>query len=377
MSREDALVDRPRTIDLFFTLAWTAFTLISLRYLDDMRSDDAAVGPLSYVLVSVAGIAAAMRRTWPSVALLVTMAAVGSYLVIGYPYGPIFGVVVLTVYSAARWLPIRRSVPLAIVAYAALCLHLLTNEAAIAGAAGLLPAMAWVAIPATVGAARRSVVAAGLRERRAAEDRAVTAERLHLAQEVHDVVGHGLAAIQMQADIALHVARGKPDEAIPALRVISRASAQALDDLRETLRRVHPEGTATAPTPGLARVPELVQRVHDAGVRVDLSVEGEAKPLPTGADVAVYRVLQESLTNVVKHATHPHATVRIRHTADTVSLEVISQAGVGSTPPEDGLGIGGMRRRITMLEGDFEAGVEPSTGRFRVSAVIPRQLENR
>lgn len=171
------------------------------------------------------------------------------------------------------------------------------------------------------------MVAARARERQASDQRLVDAERLRLSQEVHDVVGHGLAAIQMQADISLHLSPPRPEQTRAALQAISHASRTALEELRISLASIHrATGSAsTAPTPGLARASELCRRVEDSGITVRFDVEGDPRPLPAAVDVVAYRILQESLTNVIKHSAHQHAGVRIAHTAAAVTVEVTNQ----------------------------------------------------
>jgi signal transduction histidine kinase len=264
--------------------------------------------------------------------------------------------------------------------YLALSAHLLTNPAALPGAAGLLPTLASVAIPFTIGLARRLVAEAGARERAESDRRLLDAERLRLAQEVHDVVGHGLAAIQMQADIALHLRRTRPEQAGEALEAISRASAEALAELRATLAtiapREHGPDESRAPTPGLARLGDLVARVTDAGVSVNAAVTGTRRPLPPSVDLAAYRVLQESLTNVVKHSAHPHAVVEVGYRPGAVQLRVANQ-DLGSRSDEghtDGFGIAGMRRRVTHLGGRLTAGPAHDGSHFEVRATIPTEV---
>lgn len=219
--------------------------------------------------------------------------------------------------------------------------------------------------------------APGQRARAAVERRLLDAERLLLTQEVHDVAGHGLAVIQMQADVTLQVHDCEPDRMRATLQTISRVSQDALDELRATLDSIRTEGGQGPPnrasTPGLARAAELCQRVEAAGVQVDLHIEGRPRALPPAADVAAYRVLQEALTNVVKHSTLQHAHVRIAHTAQTVTVEVTNQ-DFGPAPVE-GIGISGMRRRVTRLGGTFCVGLGRQPGTFQVGAVIPRPQE--
>nr|WP_245354251.1 histidine kinase [Brachybacterium sacelli] len=240
---------------------------------------------------------------------------------------------------------------------------------------GLVPAAAWVALPFSIGLARHLAADARSRARADADERLVQAERLRIAQEVHDVVGHGLAAIQMQADIALHVRDTRPGQSEEALRAISAASAEALDELRSTLSSIRPDGTdasqdPVAPTPGIARIGALCERVRTAGVAVDLEIDPAAGPLPPAADVAVYRIVQESLTNVVKHSAHPRAEVRIRQESEAVEVTVTNQ-DLHPAGHEPGFGISGMRHRAARLGGTLTAGAGPEPHTFHVHAVLP------
>jgi signal transduction histidine kinase len=345
--------------------------LVTAPFIEHARTVDKDVDTLGLALIVLAGAATAARRRWPVPTLVVVTAATTAYLTLGYPYGLILLSVAVAVYSVARRTPLRAAAPWCAAALAVLLLHLLTNDAALDGWAGLLPGSAWVAIPFTVGAARRLVAEAGARERAEAERRLVDAERLRLAQEVHDVVGHGLAAIQMQADIALHLRESRPGQAHVALEAISRASSDALAELRATLAAISPDSAGPdgdrAPAPGLARVGDLRRRVEDAGVTVEVTVRGRPRPLPAAVDLAAYRILQESLTNVVKHSPHPRATVEISYRPGEVVLAVANQDLTGGHA--EGFGIAGMRRRAAHLGGELTA--RPVDGRFEVRASLP------
>jgi signal transduction histidine kinase len=367
----------PRWRDAALVATLTVLSVVSLPAQDLMSDRDRPADAVAVVLVLLAGAATAVRGRWPLAAGVLVGGLVAAYLAVGYPYGPLFGLVVLTVYAAARHRPVSGSGPLAAAVYVLLSAHLWTNDAALPGPAGLLPLLAWVVIPFTVGVARRLVVDAQTREREASDQRLVDAERLRLSQEVHDVVGHGLAAIQMQADITLHLTSPSPEQTRAALAAISQASGSALEDLRTTLASVHRDGdpASTAPTPGLARAAELCRRVEDIGITVSLDVEGDPRPLPAAHDVVAYRVLQESLTNVIKHSAHQHATVRIIHTARAVTVEVTNQ-DLGTASVE-GIGITGMRRRVTGLGGTFRAGPGAQGRSFQIRATVPRAPEDR
>ncbi len=369
---------RLRAADPVLVAALTAFTLATLPQIDDASAAYREAGLPAVVLVLVAAIATAVRGRWPVPAALVAVAAVGAYLGLSYPYGPVFGFVVLTVYAVARHRPLGQSAAVAGAALVMLLVHLPINDAALAGVTGVVPALAWIAVPFTIGAARRLVLEAGQRERAAADARLVDAERLRLSQEVHDVVGHGLAAIQMQADVTLHVHAAQPERMRAALETISHASREALEELRATLASIRPDDSDEVadrtPPPGLARIEELCARVEQAGVTVDLRVEGHPRALPPAADLAAYRVLQEALTNVVKHSAHQHADVRVRHDPGAVTLEVTNQDL--SPSPVDGIGISGMRRRVAQLGGTFRAGPGPQPGTFQIRAAFPRAKES-
>ena len=362
----------PYVVDVVLTL----FVAVTLPFIEQEPAGEMPLW-MGYVCVAAGGAALLVRHRSPAPALLLASAAVGGYLALEFPYGSVFVFMVLPIYAVARHLPLARAAALGLVSVALLCVHLFTNPAATTGALGVAIAATWVAVPLTFGAARRMVVAAHERERATVERQLVDAERLRVAQEVHDVVGHGLAAIQMQADIALHVAAQRPEQARAALEAISLTSGQALGELREALQRALPDrrsGGNRAPTPGLALAGQLCERVADAGVHVDLDVRGTAHPLPSGADVAAYRLLQESLTNVVKHSAHPRAVVTITHKPNAVTLEVTNQ-DLAIGPPVAGLGIEGMRRRVAAVGGDVTAGPGEQPGTFAVRATIPRRPE--
>ncbi|WP_250030791.1 sensor histidine kinase [Paractinoplanes maris] len=342
-----------RARDLAVPVALAAAGLATLPVLDELRPTDRPVDALAAVLVAATAAVTLLRHRWPGPALLTAAATTSAYLVIGYPYGPILLAFAVCVYGVARARPLRRAAAWSVPALIVLLLHLFQDPLS-----GLTPGLAWVVVPFTIGAARRQVVDAQTRERAESERRIADAERLRVAHEVHDVVGHGLAAIQMQADIALHLRDTRPEMAHEALTAISAASSEALTELRATL-------AGLAPVPGPAQVDDLFTRVRAAGVDVDLVVGGTAGTLPPTA----YRVLQEALTNVVKHAAARQARVAIHHRTEGVDLSVSNPApGSGHA---DGFGITGMRRRVEGAGGTFAAGA--ADGIFTVHARIPRE----
>jgi signal transduction histidine kinase len=329
------------------------------------------VDGLAYVLVAIAALALAGRRIWPLATLAVTAAATSAYLILGYPYGPIQISLVVAVFTVAQRLPLRVSAVACGIATVALVAHGYVGDSD-ADPIGVLPFSAWTVVPFAVGVVVRVSLEANARARAEQVREYAYEERLRVAQEVHDVVGHGLAAINMQAEIALHLLPTRPQQADEALSAISRTSKEALDELRATLtvvRRSDPSGVR-APTPGLARLDDLVDRMAGTGVAVTVEVTGPPGDLPAAVDLAAYRLVQESLTNVLRHAGPASAAVRVSQEPDQLTVTV-TDTGRGAAPPEaGGHGIVGMRERVTALGGTFEAGPGPAGG-FRVQGRFP------
>jgi signal transduction histidine kinase len=214
--------------------------------------------------------------------------------------------------------------------------------------------------------------------------RAVTEERLRIARELHDVVAHSMSIIAVQSGVGVHVLDSQPEEARKALAAVEATSRQALVEMRRLLgvlrQEAEPRGSL-APAPGLAEVEALAAEVARAGVRVEVRIEGTPSELPAGLDLSAYRIVQEALTNVVRHAGPATARVAVRYAPDQVAVEVTDD-GKGLQPPSAaagpfrpasspvGHGIVGMRERAALYGGTLEAGPLPGGG-FRVAASLP------
>ena len=206
--------------------------------------------------------------------------------------------------------------------------------------------------------------------------RASSEERLRIAREMHDVVAHTLSLIAVEAGVASYVALERPQEAASALSSIEQTSRGALNEMRALLGVLRtPEQTGElGPAPGLASLGDLVRRTAEAGVKVDLDIRGERPALAPGLDLTAYRVIQEAVTNVVKHAATDRCRVTIDHGRGVLSLEITDHgpgpAGGGPAAGRGGHGIEGMRERVGMYGGEFQAGPRPGHG-FRVTARFP------
>ncbi|MEJ3744160.1 sensor histidine kinase [Actinomycetes bacterium KLBMP 9797] len=319
-------------------------------------------------LAMVAAAALAFRRVRPRVTLAVVAAAASVFLLIGGPFGPILIMFGIAVYTVARHQPVRPAATAAGVALGALLLHTIVDPS------GLAFGAAWAVVPFALGVTVRLTREAAERARAELARQHADDERLRVAQEVHDIVGHGLSAINMQAEIALHLLDKRPEQAEAALTAISRTSRAALDELRVTLALVRRDrdDVGRSATAGLARLDDLVARVRESGVPVRVEITGERRELPAAIDLAAYRVVQESLTNVLRHAGVAEATVRLGYEPREVTVEIrdTGRGTAASHASGGGHGLAGMRERVDALGGEFAAGPVVGSG-FRVYAKLP------
>jgi signal transduction histidine kinase len=206
------------------------------------------------------------------------------------------------------------------------------------------------------------------RERETEARRAVAEEQARIGRELHDVVAHALSVIVVQAGAADDVFEIEPERAHDAVRAIDTAARDALDDLRRVLGTLQDDGYQ--PQPGLGRLDSLVEQVRATGLDVSLQVEGARRPLPASVDLSAFRIVQEALTNVIKHAGAEHAKVRVRF-GDELLLEIRDDGrGSANGNGRPGSGLIGMRERVALLGGKVETG-NAAGGGFLVSAQIP------
>jgi len=207
--------------------------------------------------------------------------------------------------------------------------------------------------------------------------RIVAEERTHIARELHDVVAHQVSMMTVQAGAAQAVAAADPERAREAMAAVERAGRQALDELRHLLGVLRPDtdGSGLGPQPGLADLPRLVAQLGTAGLDIEV-VDGLRTPLPTRVQLSAYRIIQEALTNVLKHGgTGTRAEVHLREEGTDIVIEVLDHAPPGLAGPRTpGHGIIGMRERANLLGGSLEAGPRAEGG-FRVVARLPRTGE--
>ena len=330
------------------------------------------------VLLALGPAALLLRRAHPRAVLAFVFAVTLLYVSLGYLQGPNYVSLVVafvaTVISGDRLAP-----RVAVVAGWALFLWL-PAALGVTGVPGVLPALAiaaWLlvllaATEALRGRRERAVASRQAREQEA--QRQADEERLRIARELHDVLAHNISLINVQSGVALHLIDEQPEQARVALSTINQASADALREVRSALNvlRGTREQPPREPTPGLARLDELVARAAGAGIEVSLEVQGQRRPLPAGVELAAFRIVQESLTNIVRHAQATAAAVQITYGSGELIVEIDDNGrGVNADGSRaGGSGIGGMRERAVALGGVLEAGPR-SAGGFRVQARLP------
>jgi signal transduction histidine kinase len=237
--------------------------------------------------------------------------------------------------------------------------------------------------------ARNARAAADRRGRAEATARLASDERLAIARDLHDVVAHSISVINVQANTALHLMDRQPERAHEALTAIREVSGQALGELATVLGALRAGdqvagGAPLAPVPGVARLDELAARARSAGFAVSVTAHGPVRPLPAGVDAAAYRIVQEALTNAVRHSAGRSATVQLRYGPADLEIEVADD-GTSAAPAPDkgnpdtapsklanrtGNGLRGMAERARALGGSLDAGPRPGGG-FRVLARLP------
>ncbi|MEU8897706.1 histidine kinase [Nocardia sp. NPDC048505] len=382
------------------------------------QPDSRALDWLAYLLLLAGPIALIFRRRAPMLVLGVALLVCVVYLAVGYGYGPIFLSLVVAFLTAAtvgsRWW----TYPLVPLGYLALVWPVPgwfghdTNGWQVFGI------FAWMALLVGLAEgirqrravldARRQRAEAARRDEEAQRERRASEERLAIARELHDVLAHSLSLINVQSSVALELFDRKPEQAASALTAIKNASKEALAEVHTLLqtirtgavaepvaeeadssldevgqrriaraaaqeRPVEPRPAPRSPAPSIEDLDTLLQRSRTAGLQVGTRIIGEPRQLPSVIDVAAARIVQESLTNVARHAPGADALVTVRYAAESVDITIDNTRPIGNQPRSGfsgGNGIVGMRERAHALGGALTAGPRPSGG-FRVAARLP------
>ncbi|MFE6924245.1 sensor histidine kinase [Nocardia sp. NPDC057663] len=370
-----------------------------------VRSLDA----FAYLLLLAGPIALGFRRVLPEPVLLVALLAAVSYVLRDYGYGPIFLSLIIAFLTAAvngsRW----RTYPVVVVGYLTMVWPLPALLGRDTDAWQIFGLLAWMGVLVAIAegvrqrravvVARRQRAEAAHRDEQSQQARAASEERLAIARELHDVLAHSLSLINVQSSVALELFDRKPQQAAAALATIKTTSKEALAEVHTLLHAIRsgaavapvedyaepapdspppvapvapPRPAPRAPAPSLDDLDTLLERTRATGLDVDTKIIGTPKKLPSVIDVAAARIIQESLTNVVRHAPGATATITLRYTPESVDI-TIDNTRPTSTAVRTGAGgngIIGMRERAHALGGALTAGPRPSGG-FRVAARLP------
>ncbi|MDA5147125.1 sensor histidine kinase [Streptomyces sp. AD681] len=372
-------------LDLGAALALTALYIGFAR----LSADDGQpvyTGPfwLGCLIAAMVGLPVAVRRRWPLAVLVAVLAALAAASLLDIVREP-YAAAGLAAYLVGLDEPARRSVPALAVTLPVACGAVYIGEAVVTpaedwrgavGVAGLVLLViggAW-----GTGFTVRGRRAEAAREAGRRSERALDEERLRIARELHDIVSHNLSLIAVKAGVAGHVAEADPREARAALKVIEETSRSALAEMRRTLGVLRTEGAPLGPVPDLRRLDLLAEEAHRAGVDVDLTVHA-AEGLAEGTQLTIYRIVQEAVTNVVRHAAPTRCRVTVEADAPEIRIDITDE---GPPPPSalgqkthklpGGHGLLGMRERAMMYGGSFEAGPRPEGG-FAVSVRLPAE----
>jgi signal transduction histidine kinase len=364
----------------------------------DLDDDMVSPGVLAVLTTIAVSAPVTFRRRAPLLAVTIASAAIALHVGANYPEGSLPATLMFLTYTVAAWSPTRRAVAGLAVVVATLVVLIATDTPGL-DLLGMVGNIAIFSVAWAIGIAlrarrenlelrvREAEERADLERQRAA--RLLAEERLRIAQELHDVVAHSMSVIAVQAGVGAHVLDARPDQARVALEAISATSRGTLAEMRRLLGVLRDSDgeRAHAPAPGLGDLPRLVDDVRAAGVPVTLDVDGASTCVNAGVELSAYRVVQEALTNVIKHAGTPsRVTVTVRHLPGSLSVEVVDDgrgaavagpngfSGDGS-PADDGArepghGLIGMRERVELWGGELSVG--PVTGGgYRVAALLP------
>lgn len=393
----------PSSLDLCLALVFASCLLLGSAAA--VAAQGNRFQPLNFWGIVLVILAAActvlLRREAPVWALSGTMLAVSTYMVAGYPYGPVQLCMVISMFEVARKRPLRVSLPVcgvaAIVASVIMLPRLFREDESPVFIA--VAWTAWIVLPWSLGALVYLLAVVRVRWRRELVARGALEERMKIAGEVHDVAGHGFSVVAMQAGVALLVFDEQPEQARRSLESIQNTSTKSLTELRSMLDTfhlsnrddpdpyAHPDREAVrsrkASGPwtskaamtldvGMTRIEELLDQVRAGGLSVHLETENLDSPLPEELSAVAYRLIQESLTNVLRHAGPTRADVHIAKLDGELLMVEILDYGQGAQQEAscEGRGLTGMRRRVEEVGGRFEAGSREKGG-FRTAAYLP------
>ncbi|ADD41214.1 sensor histidine kinase [Stackebrandtia nassauensis] len=369
------LPTRTLFIDTVIALVLGAATAITTIPSVDGEPGEQLIDAGGFAAIALTALSLSFRRVWPLSSLVAVFAGTTAYTLLGYPYGPIFLLMAVAMGSVAAHHSTRVAViTCAVMIVAHLPYSILADSDDDSPLINIAISVTWLVVSTVSGMAFKQAREARDRAKLEERRRYLSEERLHIAREVHDVVGHSLTAIRLHAGVALHVLHrdgvAVPAEVTESLTAIRDSGSAALDELRATLA---PLAAAETERPVLTL--EDVEAAVTAALTsdelaIDVTVDGQREAIPSVVDSAGYRIVQESLTNVVKHAGASRVAVDIAYAPGLVTIEVVDNGHGAPDSRAEGHGLAGMAERATALGGSFTAGPRDGGG-YAVKAELP------
>lgn len=371
--------DRHWRADVAFALIVGVIEIVGTYFVGQHQPDRRALDAVALALLATGAAALIFRRRYPGWVLIFTMAIILVYLLLDYPKEFIFLTMYIAFFTAV--MQGRRFLAWTVLAAEFVLFpwmpYFVGNEPA-PTSTGLFGIAGWLLVLATVAELAHIRQQRLIRTREEEARRRAGEERLRIAHELHDVLGHNISLISVQAGVALHLMDKQPEQARVALAVIREASKEALRELRSVLDvlRQSNEAAPRAPSPGLASLSDLVARAAEAGLQVQTTVSGDLQGVPASVDLTAFRIIQEALTNVMRHSGQTASSIQVTCNERELTLRIDNEGGNEADRDGIGHGIGlgqgilGMKERATALGGVVEAGALPNGG-FRVFARLP------
>jgi signal transduction histidine kinase len=373
-------------VDAFIALVFTVLGLVTV-FVQEVKNGLTEPTALAVVTTVLVCLPVVSRRRAPLASVVAACAAIVVHISLDFPEGSLPLTVLALAYTIAAWSPLRSAVAGLATIYATITL-LALMEAPGLNTVTVLGNLAFYGVAWAIGIAvraRREALEARIREadersnfERQRAARLLAEERLRIARELHDVVAHSMSVIAVQAGVGAHVVEDRPAEARAALEAISATSRGALAEMRQLLGALRDDDgeRSRQPAPDLGDVTQLVDDVRAAGVPVVLEVSGECSGINPAIELSAYRLVQEALTNVIKHAGTPtRVEVKVHHDEESLTVSVVDDGrGAAAREDADGTGAGhgliGMRERVEIWGGQLSAG-PASGGGYAVTAVLP------
>lgn len=377
---------REQITDIALALGMLALSVGSVAvWQQDLGEGVRPLDLLGYILMAGQTLPIIWRRRYPVAVLSVIVVAFMIDRGINYPSSWAFFGIAFAIYTIGSQLPPKRSLLVGAIAIDVVLLwtlvgvlmtdvspFALASEVAVLGFPFLVGRETYFRQRRMVELETRAIQAEHQREQEATD--AVTRERIRIARELHDVVAHEITVMTIQSAAARRILRKDPDQADSAMQSAEEAGHRALTEIRRLLGMLRTtDPRATDPQPGMDSLEHLVAQLNDAGMTTRLTMTGDIRPLPLGVDINAYRIIQESLTNTLKHGgPEAHAEIKVDFDRDELQIEVTDngRGAAANAHNSSGQGLVGMHERIALLDGNLHAGPRPGGG-YRVNARIP------